>query len=154
MSQELQEYIAQARKVGKSDEEIVKELLNTGWKMKDINEAMTQKSGLIQPPKPNNIPIKQLASIVILGLVVLFGFFAFMLTGLNGGGPSEFGWFYLIIFSVIPGAFLIKKFHMLLSSEAQGIKGMEVNLGKVILIVMTVVIAWRVLLFSLALILR
>lgn len=44
MSQELQVYIAQARKDGRSDESIVKDLIDRGWSMSKINSILYNQS--------------------------------------------------------------------------------------------------------------
>lgn len=90
MSQELQNYIAQARRVGKSDEEIVKGLLENGWNNNEIQKALTpqipNKHKDTRDKKPQ-YKIQQLVFIVfgilfyiLLYFLLRFTVFAFSLS--------------------------------------------------------------------------
>lgn len=67
MTQEIKEYVTQARKAGQTDQEIRQALLNAGWKEEMINDALYQPSIPADAVEPENRRKKMLT----IGLIVL-----------------------------------------------------------------------------------
>lgn len=74
---DLIHYVEQARKSGMGDEEIRQGLLQSGWPLNDINEAMMKApAAVMAEPRPKTMMSRSLAVIFIAVVLIIGGYFA------------------------------------------------------------------------------
>ena len=79
MNNELEKYVIDARKAGKNDEIIKKELLDSGWKEKDISTAITAKKEV----KKGKGMKRFIIIILAITVAAMIGFAAFVYSRLD-----------------------------------------------------------------------